>query len=69
MKNFVQLSLEEYEELKNKSEQQNIPADVFIIRANKLVYAAEININMRELKLQICKQNSINPEEVTVNFY
>lgn len=69
MKTFIQLSLEEYEELKNKAEQQKIPADVLIIRADKLVYAAEININMRELKLQICRQNSLNPEEVTVNFY
>lgn len=75
-KSFVQLSIQDYEDLKQRAEQQDIPVSV----GSQLVVWGEdgsiieklpvqIKINMRELKLQICRQQGIDPESTVVEFY
>lgn len=74
MESFVQLSIEEYENLKQRAEQQDIPVDIDTIGMFgspqlMLSMPARIRIDMRQLKLQICKQNDINPDSTHVEFY
>ena len=80
MESFVQLSVEEYNELKKQAEQRYIPVVVTeSVTEGIFVYGGEnikisyspprIDINMRKLKLQICKQNDIDPNETVVEFY
>lgn len=74
MEAFVQLSIEEYEQLKQRAEQQDIPvhvehAEVYADQQVRYRFPARIDINMLELKLQICKQNGIDPETTVVEFY
>ena len=79
MESFVQLSIEEYGDLKKRAEQQDIPVEVTEFNSSRPVnfggYAvslkgiSRVDINMRELKLQICRQNGINPEKTTVHFH
>lgn len=79
MKSFVQLSIEEYEDLKEKANQKDIPIELESVYAGSPVYVGTVpiltpskttvKINMRELKLQICRQNGIDPEKTTVEFY
>ena len=74
MKSFVQLSLEEYEDLKQRAEQQDIPVQVkyeelFANDKATFRFPAKIDINMRELKLQICRQYGIDPKDTVVEFY
>ena len=70
MKSFVQLTLEEYEELKKLADDKNIKVEqsVRIIPSDGKALEANVTINMRELKLQICRQQNIDPEITTVNF-
>ena len=76
MEAFVQLTLEDYEKLKNKAESHNISVNILpqmilhdwdgrVIEKS----VVEVKINMRELKLQICKQNGIDPDNTVVEFY
>lgn len=76
MEAFVQLSIEEYEDLKQRAEQQDIPVSIGSQLAvwggdGSLIekLPVEVKINMRELKLQICKQHGIDPENTVVEFY
>ena len=74
MEAFVQLSIKEYEQLKQRAEQQDIPVHVEheVMYADQQVryrFPARVDINMRELKLQICKQNGIDPDNTVVEFY
>lgn len=76
MEAFVQLTLEDYEKLKTKAESQNISVNILpqmvlhdwdgrVIEKS----VVEVKINMRELKLQICKQHGIDPDNTVVEFY
>lgn len=70
MSSFVQLSLEEYERLRKRASQQDIPTDVRRIYLGESINAkATIRIDMRKLKLQICEQNGIDPNNSIVEFY
>lgn len=74
MESFVQLSIKEYEDLKQRAERQDIPLHVEYVEMYadqdvKYRFPATININMRELKLQICRQHGIDPETSVVEFY
>lgn len=72
MEECVYLTRKEYDNLVERAERQNIPVDYEIddlrTKDGSVKCVHEIRINMRELKLQICKQYDINPDE-TIHFY
>lgn len=73
MKSFIQLSIQEYESLKRQAERQDIPVKVLRSYADDYSNVVcpivhKVVIDMRELKLQVCKQQGVDPRE-TVEFY
>lgn len=74
MEPTVTISLVEYEKMKELAERKDIPATVDTadwVTTKDGVMRTEltIDIDMRELKLQICRQNDIDPEMAVINFY
>ena len=71
---FVQISVEEYDNLKEAEKLKEIPATIRYGSRVSIegVYQPEeaiIEIDMYKLKRQICRQNGINPNTTTVKFY
>ncbi|ALV21046.1 MULTISPECIES: hypothetical protein [Carnobacterium] len=68
---FVQISIEEYDDLKEAAKFKEIPATISKITvAGSLVPETVIvDIDMYKLKRQICNQNNIDPNNTTVQFY
>lgn len=71
MQSFVQLTMEEYEKLKESAKVKKIKIEsgTVIQGSGGRLLEANIKIDMRELKLQICRQQGIDPEVTTVNFF
>lgn len=71
MRSFVQLTMKEYEDLKEdaKGKRIKIESGVGVKGPDGKLLEANIKIDMRELKLQICRQQDIDPDVTTVNFY
>ena len=72
MEECVYLTRKEYDKLVERAERQDIPVeyemDEIETTDGSIKYVYDLRINMRELKLQVCRQHDISLDE-TIRFY